>query len=174
MNTLMAQDFNVVPKLKSLEAGYRYIGNTSLDIHPGGWTSQLDVAWQVSGFKEKRPSYISIPLGFGQFTSFGDDSLANATMLHYGWTIKHYLARDKKFIPFLNYSLLLNQLWLKGTVGHVIGHETRFDFGYEIHPENKKYFYLVKLEYSHLTFPALEQKKSDKLDVVSLKIGMGF
>lgn len=171
---LFATNFDVVPKVRSLEAGYRYMANSSLSMSSLGWGAQFDVMWQVSGFEKKRPSFISIPMGFSQFPEVTGSNDPNTSILYYGWTIKHNLARDKKWIPVLSYNLLMNQVWQKGTEGRVMGHETRFDFSYEYHPDNKKLYYYLKLEYSHMTFPALGQEKSDKMDAVSLKLGMGF
>lgn len=174
ISTSRAQDFDVVPKVKSLEGGYRYIGHTGMNIQPAGWGVQGDVMWQVSGFKGKRPSFISIPMGFSQFNTGGSDTAVNGSALYYGWTIKHNLARDKKWIPVLSYNLLMNQLWLKGSEGRVMGHETRFDFAYEYHPGKSSLYYFVKLEYSHISFPAIGKPGSDKLDVFSVKFGVGF
>lgn len=175
INTLsFSQEFEVVPKVGAIEAGIRFIPHSSFGIKPIGWNVQADMAWQVSGFKEKAAAFISVPLGFGKFNGGGADTSLNATTLHYGWTIRHNLARDKKFIPFVGYSLLLNQLWLKGTEGHTIGHETRFDFGFDIHPEKIKLVYMIKIEYSHITYPSLGKENSDRIEIFSLKSGIRF
>ena len=169
-----SQDFNVVPKIKSFETGIRYIPHSSYDITPTGWNAQFEVAWQVSGFKTTRNAYISVPLGFGTFFGGGENGNPEAKMLHYGWSIIHNISKEKKSIPFVSYSLLLNQLWLEGMEGHTIGHETRFDFGYNIRPDNKKVSYIFKIEYSHMTFPSLLKEKSDRIEVFSFKTGIRF
>jgi hypothetical protein len=172
--TINAQNFEVVPKVPSIEAGYRIMPHTTYPLHISGPTVQIDMAWQVKGFIERSAAYISVPLGYTLFNSLGNDSTVNGSILHYGFTIRHDLSRKKKWTPFLSYSLLLNQLWIHGATGHVIGHETRFDFGYDYKPGAKKFSIILKIEYSHLTFPALGKKKSDMCEVFALKTGIRF
>ena len=172
--SLFSQSFNVVPKVKSFELGTSLNMHSTYNIKPVGPNAQFDMAWQVSGFGGKAKAYISVPLGYCSYSIGGPDSAGNASLLYYGWTIRHNLSRDKAWIPFLSYSLLLDQLWLSGFEGHVIGHETRFDYGYDYKPADSKITYLFKIEYSHRTYPALGNKHSNMMDLAAFKLGIRF
>lgn len=167
-----AQSFEKVPKLKTFEAGYRYnYSNSYSDLSANGLTIAFDYAWQLSGFGKKKAAYISVPLGYTYFPS--DGSGKNASLIYYGWTVRHNLAKDKKFIPYLGYNLLLNQLKFKGVSGRDIGHETRFEFGYNIHLKEKQEW-VIKLEYGMTFIPSFNQTKSQSIKYFGLKTGFRF
>lgn len=164
-----------VPKLKSFELGYRYVLSSSFDAQPSSGTTLLfDYAWQLSGFSEnKNAAYISVPLGYTYLMNSNDTLSKNTRILSYGWTVRHDLGRNKKAIPFMGYALLLNQLKLDNVKGGVMGHQTKFDFGYDFMTSGKlRYFF--KLEYSYTRYPKLGEKESQTIHAAELKIGLRF
>ena len=164
-------EMNRVPKVKSFEIGYRSITQSDYAINNGGYTFLFDYAWQLSGFHgSKKKSFISVPLGL-TFMNLGDE--ANARILSYGWTVKHDLKIDKKRIPFVGYGLLLNQLSIEGVEGKVMGHQTRFDFGYDF-IKREHFNPFVKLEYSMTRYYQLAESEGKKVSFWELKTGFRF
>jgi len=167
-----AQENERVPKVKTFETGYRYMYTSTYSGLPkNAMAIAFDYAWQLSGFGGKAASFISVPFGYTYFIPASGES--NASLIYYGWTVKHNLTKDKKFVPFLGYMLLLNQLKFKGVEGRDIGHETRFEFGYDIHLKGKMSL-LVKLEYGMTFIPGFNKEKSDGFKNIGLKTGIRF
>jgi hypothetical protein len=170
---LNAQDFKKdrVPKEYSLELGSRYVFSSDFEGHPAiGYTVLLDYAWQLSGFNKKSKSFISVPLGYTMFMGDSEETV-NVSILSYGWTVRHEIGRDKKWIPFLGYALLLNQLRESGTKGTVFGHQTKFDLGVNFNTNNRL-AYFAKFEYGFTRYPALGKEKSDQVHAFELKFGI--
>jgi hypothetical protein len=162
-----------VPKQMSLEMGMRYVFASSFENKVDmGYTLLFDYAWQLSGFERKNASYLSVPLGYTILFPAGEED-KRVSILSYGWTVRHELARDKKWIPFIGYALLLNQ-WRESSVeGSVFGHQTRFDAGINLNTKTRL-IYFAKIEYSFTRYPALGQEKSNQIHVGELKIGLKF
>lgn len=166
-----ASEFEKVPKHYSFEVGQRYVSSSTFDMKNVGTTLLFDYMWQLSGFNGKPAGYISVPLGYTMFYA-GEGTQTN--ILSYGWTVRHDLKPiDSKYIPFFGYGLLLNQLRMENIEGSVFGHQTRFDFGYEINAD-KKFSQFVKIEYSYTRYPRWAQKESDKIHAFELKAGVRF
>ena len=95
-----AQENNMekVPKMKSLEIGYRYVLSSSFDAQPKmGTTVLFDYAWQLSGFTEnKKAAYISVPLAYTYLLNSNDTLSKNTRILSYGWTVRHDFAKNRK------------------------------------------------------------------------------
>ncbi len=163
---------NRVPKVKSLEIGYRnLIGTDFENINSSGYTFMFDYAWQLSGFHgNKKESFISVPLGY---TILNIGEAKSARILSYGWTVKHNLRKNKRAVPFLGYGLLLNQLSIDGIEGKVMGHQTRFDFGYDFNNQNRLYPF-IKIEYSMTRYYQLANSKNKHLNSWVLKTGFRF
>lgn len=162
-----------VPKQISAEIGTRYVFSNSFENQVDlGYTLLLDYAWQLSGFERKNASYLSVPLAYTMLLPAreGDNRVS---ILSYGWTVRHELSRDKKWIPFIGYALLLNQ-WRESSVdGSVFGHQTRFDVGINLQTKTRLSCF-AKIEYSFTRFPELGEKKSNQIHVGELKIGLRF
>lgn len=167
-----AQNTHKVPKYKSFELGYRYIPSSSFDIQKHGTTFLFDYAWQLSGFSGKPAGFISVPIGYTLLRG-SEPNVPNASILSYGWTVKHHLKSGRPNIPFLGYGLLLNQLSIDGTSGKVFGHQTRFDFGY-LFRADEKWSPFAKAEYSMTRYPQLGQKKADMMQALEIKLGVRF
>ena len=160
-----------VPHEYSLELGSRYVFSSGFEGHPSlGYTVLLDYAWQLSGFETKSKSFISVPLGYTMFLKKTDEEVS-VSVLSYGWTVRHEIGRDKKWIPFLGYALLLNQLREFGNEGTVFGHQTKFDMGVNFNTGHKL-DYFAKIEYSFTRYPALGKAKSDQVHAVEFKLGL--
>jgi len=161
-----------VPKQYTIEAGYIYTFDNGFENSgSNGGHFLLDYAWQLSGFHKKKAAYITVPLGYSWLMGQGNEK--DLRILSYGWTVRHELARDKDFIPFIGYGLLLNQLRQEGTDGSIFGHQTQFEFGFNYNkPERVKPF--VKLEYSLIRFPQFGSDKSYRMNHVALKFGVRF
>jgi hypothetical protein len=95
---------------------------------------------------------------------------ADVTILAYGWTIRHELRKDKKIIPYLGYSLFLNQLWIKGIEGHVIGHQTKLEVGSNFYKKSVAYF--IKMEFTLGSFPQWGLKTTKNTYSIDLKGGI--
>jgi hypothetical protein len=164
------QTFDVVPKQYSLETGFRYnFSNDFQNNQSYGYGFLLDYAWQLSGFANKKASFISVPLGYTLFQSLNDS--ANFSILSYGWTVRHELAKNKKWIPYLGYSLLLNQLKTETTVGSIMGHKTGLGGGIQFIPSSKYQLYMG-LEYSYSRFMILDADKGKKIQGAEFKFGV--
>lgn len=161
--------FQVVPKQYSFEVGSRF--NYINHFNQGnevGYSVLLDYAWQLSGFnKMKAASYISVPLGYSYFyrpdTSF--------SILSYGWTVRHHLTKGKKIMPFIGYSLLLNQMRINEIEGSIMGHKTALGFGFEYNTNFLIKPYL-RFEYSYSRFGILGQKHGKKLQSIEVILGI--
>lgn len=166
-----AKTFDVVPKSYSFEVGTRYnFQNSFGDIPEIGYSALFDYAWQLSGFLKKMPSSISVPLGYTYFPAT-NSNISDFSLLSYGWTVKHQLVRDKKVIPYLGYSLLLNQMKIFGETGSVMGHKTGMGFGliFNTSPMLKPY---LRFEYSLTRFAMFGNKGGERLQGVELCLGL--
>ena len=162
-----------VPKEYSLELGTRYVFSSTFENKAEmGYTVLFDYAWQLSGFTRKSASFISVPLGYTVLMPASEED-ARMAILSYGWTVRHEIGRDKKWIPFLGYALLLNQLRISDTEGTVFGHQTKFDLGLNFNT-GKRLSYFTKLEYSFTRYPSLGKAKSDQMHAAEFKIGLRF
>jgi hypothetical protein len=166
-----AQIMEKVPKQYSLEGGYRYIISSEFDNQaPSGYTFIFDYAWQLSGFGNKKASYITVPIGYTYMPagSIDDDPVS---IVSYGWTVRHELAKDKKVIPWMGYALLLNQYREKNYPGKVFGHQTRFALGANWMGMGRVIPF-VKLEYSMTNFPIWGQDNSKQYNFIEVKVGL--
>jgi hypothetical protein len=162
-----------VPRSYTLELGSRYVISSGFEGHPSlGYSIMLDYAWQLSGFETKSKSFISVPLGYTMFPKDTDEGV-NVSVLSYGWTVRHEIGRDKKWVPFLGYALLLNQLREFGKEGTVFGHQTKFDLGLNFNT-TQRLDYFAKIEYSFTRYPALGKAKSDQVHAMEIKFGLRF
>lgn len=168
INTAQAQ-MEKVPKQYSLETGYIYTFDNGFENSgSNGGHILFDYAWQLSGFHKKSAAFISVPLGYSWLIGQGDDK--DLRILSYGWTVRHNLAHDKNWIPFLGYGLLLNQLRQEGTDGSIFGHQTQFAFGYTYNkPRKIKPF--IKVEYSLIRFPQFGSDQSYRMNHFAVKVG---
>lgn len=162
-----------VPKQLTAEMGFRYVFSNSFENQVDrGYTLLIDYAWQLSGFKRKKASYLSVPLGYTiLLPASAEDN--RVSILSYGWTVRHELARDRKWIPFIGYGLLLNQWRESGVDGSIFGHQTRFDAGMNFHT-GSRLSYFAKIEYSFTRYPELKKAKSNKIHVAEFKVGLRF
>lgn len=170
-NVVIAQEMDKVPKQYSLEVGYRYVLNSEFDnVAPQGYTVIFDYAWQLSGFNKKKASYISVPIGYTIMPA-GSENDESVSIISYGWTVRHNLARDKKVIPWMGYALLLNQYKQNGIDGRLFGHQTRFSFGADFKSSGRLIPY-VNIEYSMTNYPIWGEKKSKQYNFMGVKIGV--
>jgi len=158
-----------VPKQYSVELGYRYNFDNPMGYNSMGYSLLFDYAWQLSGFKNKKAAFISVPLGYTYFAKQGNNLAMR--LLSYGWTVRHELAKDKKIIPFLNYGLLLNKINFEGTDGALMGHKTMLGGGINISMGKLKTF--VRLDYNYTTFYQLNADKI-KLQGTEFAVGVRF
>ncbi|GAB1417229.1 hypothetical protein MASR2M117_26350 [Paludibacter sp.] len=174
LEILNAQVIKKAPNQYSLEMGYRNLfyhtdNITMNNMH--GYGALLDYAWQLGGLDgTKNASFISVPIGYTVLPG-GDSSTKQISMLNYGWTVRHELSRNKKFIPFVGYGLLLNNLRIQDTPGSVFGHQTEFDFGYNI-KTNSRLSYFIKLQYSYTSYPKLDDSQRIKFHFADLRFGV--
>ncbi|MDO9635302.1 MAG: hypothetical protein Q7J05_09765 [Paludibacter sp.] len=176
-NPLFAQQRSIAkaPKQYSLEFGPRNLfahSNITLN-NTHGYGALFDYAWQLSGFDgKKNASFISVPMGYTIL--FPNDHLAKRiSMLNYGWTVRHELARNKKIIPFVGYGLFLNDLKIKDTKGSVFGHQTQFDFGLNFNTRSRL-IYFAKIEYSYTSYPQFNEPKRIRLHYTDFRVGLRF
>lgn len=167
------QEMDRVPKQFSFEAGYRYVVSSEFTNQaPQGFTFIFDYAWQLSGFHKKKASFITVPIGYTYMPAGSVDDEA-VSIISYGWTVRHNLARDKKVIPWMGYALLLNQYREGGIDGKVFGHQTRFSFGADFDHQTRITPY-ASLEYSMTNFPIWGVKGSTGYDFIEVKLGFRF
>ncbi len=160
-----------VPKQYSLDLGYRYLTkNTFANGANHGSSFMFDYAWQLSGLNGSRAAFISVPLGYAMYHEEGKDAIS---VLSYGWTVRHELGKKKKWIPFLGYGLLLNQLRQEGIDGSVFGHQTQFDFGYNYYG-SYPWVPFIRLNYSLTRLPRFGDTASDRFNGIELKVGVRF
>lgn len=169
----IGQIMDRVPKQYSLEAGYRYVVSSEFENQaPQGYTAIFDYAWQLSGFDKKKASYITVPIGYTVMPG-ATPSDSRVSIVSYGWTVRHELAKDKNIIPFLGYALLLNQYHESNYPGRVFGHQTRFAFGANFMQFGKLIPY-TKLEYSMTNYPIWGEDGSRRYNFISLKLGIRY
>ena len=170
-----SQTFKKVPKQYSLEIGPRNLfSHSNITLNNSmGFGGLFDYAWQLSGFDgTKNASFISVPMGYTILPG-NDAATERISMLNYGWTVRHELARNKKMIPYVGYGLFLNDLKIKGTEGSVFGHQTEFDFGLNFNTRTRlKYF--VKLQYSYTSYPRFNEPERIKLHYADIRLGVRF
>lgn len=163
-----------VPKQRSFEFGYRYtFANSFPNTAIHGASVMFDYGWQVSGFNKHKAIFITIPVGYTYSFALNSPEDVDMRMLSYGWTIRHELAKNRRSIPFIGYALLFDQLAFNGTEGGIMGHQTRFEFGYNFRCD-KKLKYFVKAEYSYNSFASLGAKKRNSIQFVEIKSGIRF
>lgn len=170
-----AQKFKKVPKQYSFEIGPRYLfSHSNITLNNSmGFGGLFDYAWQLSGFDgTKNASFISVPMGYTILPG-NDAATERISMLNYGWTVRHELARNKKMIPYVGYGLFLNDLKIKGTEGSVFGHQTEFDFGLNFNTSTRL-IYFVKLQYSYTSYPRFNEPERIKLHYADIRLGVRF
>lgn len=170
-----AQTFKKVPKQYSFEIGPRYLfSHSNITLNNSmGFGGLFDYAWQLSGFDgTKNASFISVPMGYTVIRG-NDASTPRISMLNYGWTVRHELARNKKITPFVGYGLFLNDLKIKGTEGSVFGHQTEFDFGLNFNTSTRL-IYFFKLQYSYTSYPRFDEPERIKLHYADIRLGVRF
>lgn len=170
-----AQTFKKVPKQYSFEIGPRYLfSHSNITLNNSmGFGGLFDYAWQLSGFDgTKNASFISVPMGYTILPG-NDAATERISMLNYGWTVRHELARNKKMIPYVGYGLFLNDLKIKGTEGSVFGHQTEFDFGLNFNTSTRL-IYFVKLQYSYTSYPRFNEPERIKLHYADIRLGVRF
>lgn len=169
-----------VPKQYSLEFGYRnlfsVIDNASAlpaTLATNGYGFLFDYAWQLSGLNKKRPAvYLTVPIGYAVLLPDNAGS-KRASMLNYGWTVRHEFGVDKPITPFLGYGLLLNTLKVDGTLGGVMGHQTQFEGGVNFNTKSRlKYF--AKIQYSYTSYPKLGVRERIHLQYADVRVGVRF
>lgn len=159
------------PKQYSFSIGYRNTFSSNFINHSSnGYNFEAEIAWKVSGFHKKSAVYFGVPLGYNYSLPDTENDFYSTT-LFYGWIVRHEIGRSKKYIPFLGYGLLLNQLRIDQTEGSVFGHQTRFELGLNRHLKNKTYLF-AKIEYSYARFPALRNSVSNKAQFIAIKLGL--
>ncbi len=120
-----------------------------------------------------RLDYLTVPLGYN--VMYASNSVSkNISMLSYGWTVRHELAKQTaKIIPFVGYGLLLNTLKVQGTEGGVMGHQTQFELGTNFNTSTRlKYF--AKVAYSYTSYPKLGDSKRIHFQYFDVKFGVRF
>jgi len=172
-----AQDniFHSVPKELSFDVGYQNLFSARhLNNFPhSGSTFTFDYAWQLSGFSGKPAGYLSVPLSYSMFYPSQDGQKA-LSVLTYGWTVRHMLATyDKKIVPFVGYALLLSNMKQDGVDGGVMGHQTKFEFGFDF-PTKSKGTPFVKLEYALNRFSLWGNDNRMFLQFYEVKLGCRF
>ena len=166
-----AQQMEKVPKQYSLEAGYRYILSSEFNnVAPSGYTFIFYYAWQLSGFGKKKASYISVPIGYTIMPAGSSDD-DQVRVVSYGWTVRHELAKDKKFVPWMGYALLLNQYSEETVEGRLFGHQTRFSLGTN-YMGFDRLIPFAKIEYSLTNFPIWGQDQSKQYNFFEFKLGI--
>jgi len=175
VNNLFSQvvQMEKCPKQYSIEFGHKYIFASTFENKASQGVGLLfDWAWQFSGFVKKHKVFLSVPMGYTYL--FPDsDSDKSMSILNYGWTVRHELTKNKKYVPFLGYALLLNQIRISGIEGSIFGHQTKFDFGYNFKTE-KRLMFFAKIEYSFTRLPSLGEEKSNKISTFETKVGIRF
>jgi len=180
-----------IPHQISVEFGYRYsfYQNTylttmglyndpanpqTLNSATNGVGILADYGWQLSGLTGKKPAvYLTIPMGYSILLPDNPAS-KRVSMLNYGWTIRHELAKSsQKIIPFIGYGLFLNNLSVAGVPGSVTGHQTQFEGGLNFRTATKlKYF--AKIQVSYSSYPRLDNAKSLHFMYADLRLGVRF
>ena len=172
-----------VPKQISFEAGYRnvftVIDNSPLITNPfnnkasNGYGFLFDYAWQLSGLNGKKAAaFITVPIGYTVMMP-DDASSKRITMLNYGWTVRHELAKSGRLVPFVGYGLLLNTLKIDGTLGSVMGHQTQFEGGVNLNTSTRlKYF--AKVQCSYTSYPKFGAKERIHFMYADLRVGVRF
>lgn len=167
------QELEKAPKQYSFELGYRYM--ISNELISGGGTHGagflLDYAWQLSGYTpDKNAVFLSVPIGYAIIPSTSGGPAQR--MLHYGWTVRHMIGREKKIHPFMGYALLLNQVSADDREGQLFGHQTRFAVGVNFNSGGFTTPYIA-FEYSMARHPQFEAESS-WLHFMELKLGLRF
>lgn len=175
-----------IPKQISVEFGYRnsfythtYLTNTATpqglpNMATHGYGGLIDYAWQLSGFGGKRSAaFISVPMGYSVLMP-DDATSRKVSMLNYGWTVRHDLAKAScKVVPFLGYGLFLNRLYLDGVQGSVAGHQTQFEGGVNFNTTTRMKCF-VKLQCSYSSYSQLTNPKSLHFMYADMRVGVRF
>lgn len=164
-----------VPKEYSFELGYRNVfGQSNIaNMASNGYGFLFDYAWQLSGFDgTKAKSFISVPMGYTVLMP-DNASQARTSMLNYGWTVRHELKKQARWMPFVGYGLFLNTLRFDGTEGSLFGHQTQFDFGYNYKTSGRMQ-YFAKIQYSYTSYPQFNDPERIKYHYADLRVGVRF
>ena len=169
-----------IPKQYSLEFGYRNVfsvidrtGILPENKAANGYGFLFDYAWQLSGFSARKPAiFLSVPIGYTVLMP--DNNLSQrATMLNYGWAIRHELAKNKPVTPFVGYGLFLNTLKIDGVSGGIMGHQTQFDLGVNFKTAGRlRYF--AKMQYSYTSYPKPEHDKRLHFQYFDVRVGVRY
>lgn len=164
--------FERVSKDKTLSLNTTYIAQNDFEgMADIGYGATFNMGYKLSGYNNRRPVYLIVPLEYTIYPS--RDDLVSINMLSYGWIIRHHMAKNRKWVPFFDYSLLLSQIREANVDGYIIGHQTRFGFGMNIGDERAgKWLSFVKVEYGYHNFPERGEKKTKHLHAISLRVGM--
>ncbi len=161
-----------VPKQYSLETGYRRVTGTEFgNSSTNGYTVLFDYAWQLSGLNGTKASYITVPLSYTRMMP-DSDTAASVRVIGYGWTVRHELRKHSdSWVPFLGYSLMLNNYSEAGTDGRVFGHQTGFTLGLN-HYGSSRFVPYLQINYSMTNYPEWGVKGSRKYNFIEAKIGI--
>jgi opacity protein-like surface antigen len=96
-----------------------------------------------------------------------------ASMLNYGWAIRHELTKNKVFTPFVGYGLFLNTLKIQDVEGGIMGHQTQFDFGTDYKISSKLKLF-AKLQYSYTSYPKPEHDKRLHYQFLDVRVGVRY
>lgn len=169
------------PHQLSIDVGYRNVFslidrsvNPLINTATHGFGGMIDYGWKVSGLNGKKPAvYLTVPLGYNTVFAANETS-KNISMLCYGWTVRHELAKQtSKITPFVGYGLLLNTLNVQDAEGGIMGHQTQFELGTNFNTTTRlKYF--AKIAYSYSSYPKLGDGKRIHLQYIDVKFGVRF
>lgn len=151
-----------------------------------GWFAGGEYAWQFGGLDGKKPAtYLGVPLYVSMVLA--DPSATNGatgTFLSYGFTLRHDLTPPRPVIPFLGYALLVNQLFVNGVEGGVLGHESRLDVGLELagdkapatafEPRRFDPRPFVRAGLGYTSFAELGRKERFHMMAATLVLGLSF
>ncbi len=169
-----------IPKQYSLEFGYRNVFSVidRTNILPensatNGYGFLFDYAWQLGGLTGKKPAiFLSVPIGYTVLLP--DNYISQrASMLNYGWAIRHELAKNKVFTPFVGYGLFLNTLKIQGVEGGIMGHQTQFDLGTNFNTSSKLKLF-AKIQYSYTSYPKPEHNKRLHYQYFDVRVGVRY
>lgn len=76
-------------------------------------------------------------------------------------------------MPFVGYGLLLNTLRFDGTEGSIFGHQTQFEFGYNL-KTSTRIQYFAKVQYSYTSYPQLNEPERIKYHYADVRLGIRF
>ena len=172
MGAMNAQEImERVSKDKTFSLSTTYIFRNDFDnLASGGLGGSFEFSYKISGYHRKSPVYLMVPLEYNYYP--GTDALKSINILSYGWSLRHHLGRDKKIVPFVDYSLMLSQLRIEETAGYLIGHQTRFGAGINIKPNRDRLRGFLKLEYGYHNYPEFGVEETKHLHTFVIRAGV--